>query len=320
MIDLRHDGPYFFLGSLLGLALVTIYLTFFPPRSRLSLPISLRLETSLPSPLPTPAPTLTILFVGDVMLGRKVNQTIHELADPTWPFIQVGQTLRSSDLTYINLESPLITDCPVTPVGMKFCGSAQNVAGLVWAGVDIASLANNHATNYGSAGLEETQQILQNSGIAVTGIGSPTVVTKNNIPISFVSFDDVSRAISLDELTQQIGEARAVSDLVIATFHWGSEYQSTPNPRQINLAHTAIDAGADLVVGAHPHWVQTHELYQGKPIYYSLGNFVFDQEWSEETKTGLAVRFTYLNSELINTEELPVYIRNFGQPQWSDPQ
>ncbi|MFH1244419.1 MAG: CapA family protein, partial [bacterium] len=236
--------------------------------------------------------------------------------DPIWPFIQVGKIMQESDLTYINLESPLIANCPVTAVGMKFCGSAQNITGLVWAGVDVASLANNHATNYGSTGLDETVQILQKNGIAVTGVGSPAVVTKNTISVSFVSFDDVSRSVALKELIKQIGDARAISDLVVVTFHWGAEYQSTPTTRQVTLAHTAIQAGADLVIGAHPHWVQSHELYQGKPIYYSLGNFVFDQDWSEETKKGLVVRFTYQGSNLVNTEELPVYIRDFGQPFW----
>jgi len=224
--------------------------------------------------------------------------------------------MRSADITYINLEGPLVSNCPLTDTGMKFCGQLANVEGLVGAGVDVASLANNHASNYGQAGLEETVQALQTSDIAVTGRGSPAILTKNNTLVSFVSFDDISRSVLLDQFIQEIEDTRAISDLVVVTFHWGTEYQATPNARQITLAHTAVDAGADLVIGAHPHWVQSKEIYRDKPIYYSLGNFVFDQDWSAETKHGLAVRFTYQQNNLVLTEELPVLIQNYGQPHW----
>lgn len=264
---------------------------------------------------------MTLLFTGDVMLGRSVNQNIAQHNDPTWPFIYVADRLKSADITYINLEGPLIAECPITETGMKFCGDLGNVAGLVEAGVDVASLANNHSTNYGASGLTATMETLKSNGIEPVGVGSPVKLMRQGQVFTFLSFNDIGPYPGIDNvvpstLSDQISRVKVKGETLIVTFHWGHEYQSTPSERQISLAHQAIEAGADLVVGAHPHWVQTHELYQGKPIYYSLGNFVFDQEWSPETKRGLVVEFTYLNGVLINTNELPVLIENFGQPHW----
>lgn len=265
--------------------------------------------------------SVTLLFTGDVMLGRSVNQNMVEQQDPSWPFINVGETMKKSDITYINLESPFYSDCPLTKVGMKFCSDPGNIAGLVSSGVDVASIANNHSTNYGEQGLTETINTLYSNGIAPVGIGESATLIRNNQYFNFLSFNDVGRynfisQADSESITNQISKAKSIGGLVIVTFHWGVEYQNQPSARQIELAHTAIDLGADLVIGSHPHWVQTTEIYKGKPIYYSLGNFVFDQEWSEETKRGLVVRFTYLNKELMKTEELPVFIQNYGQPEW----
>ena len=101
--------------------------------------------------------------------------------------------------------------------------------------------------------------------------------------------------------------------MVIATFHWGNEY-SHRSLHQVELAHLAVDSGADVVIGHHPHWVQEVETYLGKPIYYSLGNLVFDQMWSEETRTGLVVKLNFSGSTLISQEQIPIKIFDYGQP------
>lgn len=287
--------------------------------------------SSVPVTTPSPAPMVqasqvsspvTILFVGDVMLGRSVNKNIVSRNDPTWPFHNVALNLSSADITYINLESPLIYDCPLTDSGLKFCGDSKNVQGLVLAGVDVASLANNHSTNYGNQGLTTTIEILQQSGIAPVGLGSPVSIVRHGQLFTFLSFNDVGHYpgidnVNLDTLSEKVKKAKIEGSVLIVTFHWGNEYESLPTPRQKKLAHLVIDAGADLVIGAHPHWIQTKEVYLGKPIYYSLGNFVFDQEWSEPTKCGLAVIFTYLETQLIDTQERAVFIQNYGQPSWN---
>lgn len=264
---------------------------------------------------------VTILFTGDVMLGRSVNERIVRNNNPSWPFTNVTYNLRTTDITYINLESPLVTNCPTTEKGMKFCGDIGNVAGLVSAGVDLASVANNHATNYGPEGLNETVNALKNNGISVVGVSSPVTLTRKGNKYNFLSYNDVGRfsgiaQADINNIIAQIKTVKESGGLVVVGFHWGGEYISQPNSRQIQLAHSAIDAGADLIIGSHPHWVQTKEIYMGKPIFYSLGNFVFDQEWSKETKQGLVVRFSYRGEVLERTEELPVYIANYGQPSW----
>ncbi len=107
--------------------------------------------------------------------------------------------------------------------------------------------------------------------------------------------------------------AKSQADLVFASFHWGNEY-SRHSKRQEVLAHLAIDSGADVVVGHHPHWIQEVEEYRGKPIYYSLGNLVFDQMWSDPTRKGLILKLTFSGSKLQSRELIPIKIFNYGQP------
>lgn len=308
-------------GLTLGIIGAILWGIWYPLRSpTMSAEVPSPASLSQTSPV-SPSP-VTLLFTGDVMLGRSVNKRIYESADPTWPFQYVADKLRAADITYINLEGPLTENCPITDTGMKFCGDLGNVAGLVSSGVDVASLANNHATNYGPTGLSSTISVLEANNIQPVGLRSPVEIVRQGQKFIFLSFNDIGPypgIVNVDEstLSQQITQAKAEDSVLIVTFHWGHEYQSTPSTRQVKLAHQAIDAGADLVIGAHPHWIQTHEVYNGKPIYYSLGNFVFDQEWSVETKRGLVVEFAYLKGELLGTRELPVLIENYGQPRFN---
>jgi poly-gamma-glutamate synthesis protein (capsule biosynthesis protein) len=161
-------------------------------------------------------------------------------------------------------------------------------------------LANNHVYNQGKEGLLETIDILNENNIVFVGadpsvrpLDNPfsSIITVKNTKIAILGFNDIPpfpqeiSKLTVENLTSQIKSVRSQADLVIVTFHWGNEY-SMANSRQKELAHLAVDTGADAVIGAHPHWVQETEEYKGKPIYYSLGNLVFDQMWSEETKRG----------------------------------
>ncbi len=263
----------------------------------------------------------TIVLTGDVMLGRSVNSRLTRTHDYSWPFAHIKSVLRDADLTYINLESPLISSCPVTDSGMRLCGHSNNVQSLLSAGVDIASLANNHALDYGQTGLTDTIDSLISHDITPSGIGNTIIKDIGGTKVVFVSFNDVGnypgidsadKAVMSDRLTIAVSQA----DFVIATFHWGREYESSPTPRQTSLAHQAVDLGADLVVGAHPHWIQTKEVYQGVPIYYSLGNTIFDQEWSEQTKTGLVLKVYIQDGSIKKIDELVLYSSNYGQPKF----
>jgi len=276
------------------------------------------------------SPTETVLVVtGDVLLAREVNALATAKKDFLWPWRETVQTLQEADITLVNLETPLVDNCPITHTGMIFCGDPQHVTGLVWAGVDVASLANNHALNQGVDGVEETKTLLQQGGVQPAGLldpptqtQTPVILERNGIRFAFLAYTDLgatAKIIAKSEpeiLKHDISEAKKVADVVIPFFHWGEEYQSHPTARQTLLAHTAVEAGADLVIGNHAHWYQSLETYQGVPIVYSHGNFIFDQMWSEETRLGLVGRYTFSATKLIKTEFLPIKIEAYGQPHF----
>lgn len=129
----------------------------------------------------------------------------------------------------------------------------------------------------------------------------------------------IARMQDTNRLKISLEDARSQADFVVVNMHGGLEYTRDPTPLQMEFSHAAIDAGADIVIGAHPHWIQKIEPYKGKYIFYSLGNFVFDQEFSAETKTGLALRiFLEKNGDTVkqkNIELHPLIIENYGQPR-----
>lgn len=299
-------------GKIIIFTLLALLVSLFLARKPQTIPVESRLPDTLFAGKNT---TFSLIFTGDVMLGRSVNTRIKKYADPSWPFRHIAPLLRSSDLTLVNLESPFVAGCRPTDTGMIFCSDPANVAGLVFAGVDYASLANNHTQNYGHDGLLQTAEVLRQNKIVPLLGGSPEFVKIKDTSLALLAFSDLPQ---IDDLlvSSAISQASQSADLVIVTFHWGYEYQKQPNRRQISLAHLAIDSGADLVVGHHPHWVQTEELYQGKPIYYSLGNLVFDQMWSAETRQGQILRLTYQKELLLQKETLPVMIYDYGQPNF----
>jgi poly-gamma-glutamate capsule biosynthesis protein CapA/YwtB (metallophosphatase superfamily) len=267
------------------------------------------------------APTIVLMATGDVILARSVNTRIHKHQDFTWPFLHVADTLSSADITLINLESPLIEDCPLTDEGFVFCGDSGNVRGLVVSGIDVANLANNHLGNYGLPGVEETKEVLSENGIDYSGSDEqPLYKEVEGVRFAFLGYDDIGprspgvKFADEDAIVEEIREASENADVVVVSFHWGYEYVSEPNERQRTLAHLAIDSGADLIVGNHAHWEQEEEWYKGKYIKYAHGNFVFDQMWSEETKKGVIGVYTFEGDGLVDIDFVPVYIRDYGQP------
>ena len=116
------------------------------------------------------------------------------------------------------------------------------------------------------------------------------------------------------KVPKDIALARENADIVIVSYHWGEEYVTEPNAYQADLAHFTIDAGADLIIGNHPHWIQPIEMYKGKFISYAHGNFVFDQEWSPETKLGVVGKYTFYEGGLVDVQYFPIHIVDYGQP------
>lgn len=276
--------------------------------------------TFSPTPLSTESPKklTTLLFTGDVMLGRSVNIASLESNNPNYPFEKVQSELKNADLTVINLENPIVENCPQVDSGFKFCTDPKNLQGLVNAGVDVITLANNHTYNYGTDGFNQTKNYLDNAQISYTGDNNLVIKTVNNMTFGFLGFDKSQQGNPTlsDGEVQLIKSANQQVDILVVAMHWGTEYQNTALPGVQSLAKELVSLGADVVVGHHPHWVQNIEYINDKPVYYSLGNFIFDQMWSEETRSGLAIRLTFDGSEIIKEERLPVYMRQIGQPEW----
>lgn len=202
---------------------------------------------------------------------------------------------------------------------MSFCGDPKAVEGLKFAGIDIATLGNNHIGNYGVEGVKETEKILHDAGIETVGTNILYKDAKG-IRFAFLAYNDIGASeagVSWAEDAKIIADIKGAknnADIVIVSYHWGVEYTDVPSQRQINLAHITIDAGADLILGNHPHWIQPVELYKGKFIAYAHGNFVFDQAWSPETKLGVVGEYTFYDKKLVDVEYLPIRIMDYGQP------
>lgn len=264
-----------------------------------------------------------LLVTGDVNPARSVNVRTAKMQNFVWPYEKTADFLKAADVTCINLETPIIKNCPLTSVGMRFCGGERNVEGLLHAGIDVVSFANNHSENYGAVGVAETREILTKNGLLVSGVNGPVYKDIRGMKFAFLAFNDfgpekanVARANEVT-IQSEITDARIQASVVVVMFHWGTEYQSQPNTRQKYLGRFAVDAGADLVVGNHPHWIQPVEIYKTKVIAYSHGNFVFDQMWSQKTREGVVGKYTFFDDRLVDVEFVPIYIENYGQPRFN---
>lgn len=263
----------------------------------------------------------TLITTGDVMLGRAINYKSVREKNFTWMWEKTVDILQKADLVIINLESPLVENCPPTNEGMKFCADLQNIESLKFAGVDVINLANNHIGNYGLEGIKTTVNLLNQAGILVAGTDKPAAKNLRGLRFAFLGYNDFSSPAGIsqakkEKIQTEITQAKNQADIVVVTFHWGVEYTSRPTQKQQNLAHLAIDSGADLIIGHHPHWIQPIEIYKDKIIVYSHGNFIFDQPWSQKTSQGIVGHFTFYDKTLIDAEFLPIQINRFGQPDF----
>jgi len=268
--------------------------------------------------------SFTMISTGDVGLGRYVNYMIHLNNDPTYPFTNVANYTQNADLTIISLENPLIENCPIVVTGFKFCGKDTNVEGLLYAGVDAANLANNHTTNYGHSGLEETVRVLKEGGIKGYGLdNSIEYIELKGHQIALIGFVELGNNwaglnnASEENILDLIGEANAKADIVIVSFHWGNEYTHTPSEAQVRLGRLAVDIGADIVLGNHAHWIQPYEIYKDKFIIYAQGNTVFDQDWSQKTKEGVLYKFKYNSGAFELIDKKYTVIENNAQPRFA---
>ncbi len=264
---------------------------------------------------------VTIVATGDVIPARVTNSKI-VAKGVDYPFAKIDSLLKGSDLSVINLESPLLKNCQTTVEGMSFCGAAGFAAAMKRHGVGLATLENNHIGNQGIQGITETKNQLAAQGIPFARYDQPFITTIKGEKFGFLPVNGVGIAIDRVLLASRISLLRPKVDVLIVCVHWGKEYTYDPvaapgiapdDPQEI--AHIMIDSGADVVLGNHPHWVQGVELYKEGFISYAHGNFIFDQEWSQETKKGVVGSYTFAHGKLVAVHFTPIIIEDYSQPR-----
>jgi len=275
-----------------------------------------------------PAPKKTrILFGGDVMLSRHVARVARSLHDPASPLRDLAPVLRSADIAFVNLESPFSDRGRPTEHGMIFKAEPEMIAALQLAGVSIVSTANNHARDGGDYGVAFTLSWLHRHGILTVGSAptpeaahSGTVIELHGERFGFLAYtfdqsngnyNDIDPRIpALDIPAMQSDVARLLkhATVVIVSMHAGTEYQPRPNARQIEFAQAALDAGASVVAGHHPHVTQPWERRPNGVIFYSLGNLVFDQFQRADTQRGALAEVVFSGKTLESAALLPIVI------------
>jgi hypothetical protein len=251
----------------------------------------------------------------------------------------VRDLLTGADLAIANFENPAPDAFRFHKSGTVFSANPAYIEGLVNAGLDYVSLANNHIRDAGARGVLETIAHLDGFGIGHSGAGAdlaaartPALLEAGGVTVAILGYDTIaggyfagadragSAPLTAENVRADVAAARtAGADLVIVFPHWGTEYDPTPFAGQRKLARAAIDAGADMVIGNHAHWAAGMELHAGKPIWYALGNFVFDQSWSEPTMEGITLELTFDGTRLVQVRMRPHLILDKAQPNFLDP-
>ena len=291
-----------------------------------------------------------LLVAGDVTLGGHYQEYVdeqirkgHSAEDAVrHGFDKVRKVTRDADLFLVNLECPFTERGEMVYKNFNFRARPALIAALTSAGVDVVSLANNHMMDYGSDGLDDTVSTLDGEGIRHFGAGpsltearQPAIVEIRGVRVAFLGYlflgekhlepyeifatDDQPGAAGhygdVDALQSMIEDdiqsAKTQADHVIPFFHWGREGRAAPEPYQIALAHAAIDAGASAVLGSHPHNLQGIEVYNGAPIAYSLGNFVFGGNWNPPDKRTVLLELKLNKTEVTSTTVIPAYTDSF---------
>lgn len=268
----------------------------------------------------------TILLAGDMMLGRGIEKLMKENSI-YYPFLKIVQLLRGVDVVFANLEGPIvenIEDIEETTIDEpKFIFRPEVLEAVKWSRINLLSLANNHIMDRGKEGLEETLDWLQRYQIRSIGAPLPAFAHSKNIKNDyfaseqsvFLAFNRVFPYIDYqEEIIKGIQKARQSNPekIIIVSMHWGNEYQAHSGIDERELAAKIIDAGADIIIGHHPHVVCEIEMVKGKPVFYSLGNFIFDRQFLPQTREGLVIGL------IISTDKLTFHLfpikNQSGQP------
>jgi poly-gamma-glutamate synthesis protein (capsule biosynthesis protein) len=288
----------------------------------------------------------TLILTGDIMMNRQVEYQIRTTGngDFKFPFLKIADTLKQADLIFGNLEGP-ISDKGIKAGSIySFRMSPKTINGLIFAGFNILSLANNHALDYGREAAEDTLLRLKTAGIDYAGAGasgveaySPVIKEVNGVKIGFLAYTDLGPASwtatskssgiawvgekNMELVKENIKNAKQKADILIVSLHSGEEYSLEPTQFQVDFSKMAVDEGADIIVGHHPHIVQKNEIYpsmnsgQAGWIFYSLGNFVFDQNFLKETMEGQIVKVIIENKKIKEVIPIDIKINQYFQPE-----
>ncbi len=278
---------------------------------------------------------ITLYFVGDIMLDRRVGEVMERKSDYTFPFLKIKKELNKADILFGNLESMISKEGYRQGSIYSFRADPRSIEGLTLAGFDLLSLSNNHSFDYGVNALMDTKRRLEEVDIVPLGAGlkeeaySPYLMEKKGTTFAFLAYTLLGApgweakesvpGISWyreDLMKEGIEEAKEKgADLIIISFHYGEEYQKEPSSSQKEVSKIAIDAGADIIIGHHPHVIQPVAYYKEGLIAYSLGNFVFDQDFSKETMEGLLLKIKVREKEIKEVEEKIIKINHLFQPE-----
>ena len=280
-------------------------------------------------------PRLTLAAAGDCMFDRGVRAVCDERGRE-WPLSAVRDILTAADIAFLNLETSIARGGTRLPgKGIWFRSAPEFAQEMANAGIDVVTLANNHVLDYDDPAFAETLSNLEEAGIAVCGGGKnmaearrPAILSANGVSVAFLGYSEFAHIYwsvarpkrfvageagpgispwDREAIVEDIRRAKRLADHVVVSFHWGDEYVSMPADRQVQLAHAAIDAGASVVHGHHPHVLQPVEVYHGGVIFYSLGNFVFDQK-KPATVESMIAHVTFSRDAVVRAEIIPVRI------------
>jgi len=290
----------------------------------------------MPSDVPS---KVSIFAVGDIMLDRGVEYKIKKEGenDFKFPFFKIADDLKKADLLIGNLEGPISDRGEKIGSIYSFRMNPEAIKGLKYAGFDVLSLANNHALDYGRIALQDTMNLLKDNGINYIGAGfdkkevfSVKIKEVKGIKIGFLAFTDFGSKFwkpgtntsgvaffsseDFEKIKKEVSEAKKNADILIVSLHSGTEYAKKPTNFQKEFSKACIDAGADLILGHHPHVTQPVEQYKNGWIAYSLGNFIFDQSFSAETMQGILLDIEIVDGIIKEVNPKEVEISKNFQP------
>jgi poly-gamma-glutamate capsule biosynthesis protein CapA/YwtB (metallophosphatase superfamily) len=293
--------------------------------------------------------------IGDIVPGRNVHLHMEQYGDFTRPFLRVAPLLRSFDLTIANLEGNLSNSLPQPSDShsFSFVSNPLMIEGMTLAGIDALTLANNHTVwnseNWGVQGLLDTIEALESYKMPYFGAGrdisvarKPLLAKVHGVRVAFLGIDGVTANYEVEpgtpngvldfdagatadrpgtnpllawQVMEDIAAAKTYADVVIPYFHFGAEYVAVVPGWASNVARMAIDAGASMVISNHPHVIQGMEIYAGKPIVYSPGNFILDQMWAAEVRSGYVLEIDFRGADIVGLRFHGIEIEDFHQPR-----